>query len=139
METKIYVDAMKAQFPQGAKVALYYVNNEFGQAYVDAFKDLAADAGLEIVDEQTIEAGDSNPPTAQVTSIASKKPDVIMAVPLGAQCPVFLKEVTNAKAANAGWAPAIFQTNTCASKLFLSALARCRRRTASTPPATSRT
>lgn len=124
VETAVYVDTMKSLFPQGAKVALYYVNNEFGQAYVDAFKELAAAANLEIVDEQTIEAADSNPPTAQITSIASKKPDVIMAVPLGAQCPAFLKEVTNAKAANAGWAPAVFQTNTCASKLFLSLLAQ---------------
>jgi ABC-type branched-subunit amino acid transport system substrate-binding protein len=107
VETAVYVDTMKSLFPQGAKVALYYVNNEFGQAYVDAFKELAAAANLEIVDEQTIEAADSNPPTAQITSIASKKPDVIMAVPLGAQCPAFLKEVTNAKAANAGWAPAV--------------------------------
>lgn len=124
VEARIYVDKIKELYPAGAKVALFYVNNEFGQAYYDAIKEYAADAGIEIVDEQTIEAADSNPPTAQVTSIASKKPDVIMAVPLGLQCPAFLKEVTNAKAANAGWAPAIFQTNTCASKLFLSLLAQ---------------
>ena len=119
VEARIYADKIKELYPAGAKAALFYVNNEFGQAYYDAFKKYAADAGIEIVDEQTIEAGDSNPPTAQVTSIASKKPDVIMAVPLGAQCPAFLKEVTNAEAANAGWAPAIFQTNTCASAIYL--------------------
>jgi ABC-type branched-subunit amino acid transport system substrate-binding protein len=118
-ETQIYADAMKTLFPNGAKVALFYVNSEFGQAYADTFKKIAGDYNFEIVDEQTIEAEDSNPPTSQVTSIASKKPDVILAVPLGLQCPAFLKEVTNAEAANAGWTPAIFQTNTCASKLFL--------------------
>ena len=123
VETAIYVDTIKDLYPDGASVALYHVNNEFGQAYVDAFKELAEGAGIEIVDEQTIEAGDNNPPTAQVTSIASKTPDVVMAVPLGLQCPAFLKEMVNAKAANAGWEPAIFQTNTCASKLFVSALA----------------
>jgi ABC-type branched-subunit amino acid transport system substrate-binding protein len=118
-ETQIYADAMKTLFPNGGKVGLFYVNNEFGQAYADTFKKIAGDYGFEVVDEQTIEAEDSNPPTSQVTSIASKKPDIILAAPLGLQCPAFLKEVTNAEAANAGWTPAIFQTNTCASKLFL--------------------
>ena len=31
--------------------------------------------------------------TAQVTELASAKPDVILAVPLGAQCPTFLNEL----------------------------------------------
>jgi ABC-type branched-subunit amino acid transport system substrate-binding protein len=118
-ETQIYADAMKTLYPDGGKVALFYVNNEFGQAYADTFKKIAADYNFEVVDEQTIEAEDSNPPTSQVTSIASKKPDIVLAAPLGLQCPAFLKEMTNAEAANAGWTPAIFQTNTCASKLFL--------------------
>ncbi|MEN9823603.1 MAG: hypothetical protein RLZ04_2029, partial [Actinomycetota bacterium] len=39
--------------------------------------------------------------------------------PLGAQCISFLTEVANAKAANAGWEPATFLTNTCASSLIL--------------------
>jgi branched-chain amino acid transport system substrate-binding protein len=117
-ETQIYADTMKTLFPSGAKVALFYVNNEFGQAYADTFKKVAADGNFQVVDEQTIEATDSNPPTSQVTSIASKKPDIILTSPIGAQCPAFLKEVTNAEAANAGWKPVIFQTNTCAAKIF---------------------
>jgi len=121
IEAKVYASQIKAQFPDGAKVALFTVNNEFGQVYLEAFKEVAdaADSGIEIVDEQTIEADSSTPPTAQINAIASKAPDAIVAVPLGAQCPTFLTEVANAKAANTGWMPNIYLTNTCASSLIL--------------------
>lgn len=121
IEAKVYASQIKEQFPDGAKVALFTVNNEFGQVYLEAFKEVAeaADSGIEIVDEQTIEADSSTPPTAQINAIASKAPDAIVSVPLGAQCPTFLTEVANAKAANTGWAPSIFLTNTCASSLIL--------------------
>jgi branched-chain amino acid transport system substrate-binding protein len=44
---------------------------------------------------------------------------VVLAVPLGAQCPTFLTEMANAKAANPGWEPRIYITSTCASTLLL--------------------
>lgn len=121
IEAKVYASQIKSQFPDGAKVALFTVNNEFGQVYLDAFKEIAdaPDSGIEIVDEQTIEADSSSPPTAQINAIASKAPDAIVAVPLGAQCPTFLTEVANAKAANTGWTPNVYLTNTCASSLIL--------------------
>jgi ABC-type branched-subunit amino acid transport system substrate-binding protein len=119
VESKVYAKQIAEQYPNGAKVALFYVNSEFGQAYADAFKELAPKYNLEIVDEQTIEAGDEAPPTAQVTSIASKSPDVVMAVPLGAGCIGFLSELASAKAQNTAWTPATFITNTCASSLIL--------------------
>jgi ABC-type branched-subunit amino acid transport system substrate-binding protein len=118
-ETAIYVDDIKKNFPNGAKVAVFNVNNDFGDIYRDTLGKLAAGAKIDVVDKQTIEATDSSPPTSQVTSIASHKPDVIVAAPLGAQCPTFLKEVANAKAANPGWSPKIYMTSTCASTLLL--------------------
>ena len=118
-ETAIYVDDIKKQFPSGTTVAVFNVNSDFGQDYRDTLEKLAGAAKLNIVDRQTIEGTDSSPPTSQVTSIASHKPDVIVAVPLGAQCPAFLKEVANAKAANPGWTPRIYLTSTCASTLLL--------------------
>jgi branched-chain amino acid transport system substrate-binding protein len=118
-ETAIYVDDIKKQFPNGTTAAVFNVNSDFGQDYRDTFQKLAGDAKINVVDQQTIEGTDSSPPTSQVTSIASKKPDVILAVPLGAQCPAFLKEVANAKAANPGWMPRIYITATCASTLLL--------------------
>jgi branched-chain amino acid transport system substrate-binding protein len=116
-EASIYATKLNELKP-GAKVALYYINSEFGKAYIDAFKKKATEFGFDIVDEQTVEPDVNDPPTTQVGSIASKKPDAIVAIPLGLQCPAFLKELQNAEAQTAGWAPQVFVTNTCASKLF---------------------
>jgi branched-chain amino acid transport system substrate-binding protein len=118
-ETAIYVTNIQEEFPDGATAAVFHVNSEFGQSYADTFEELAPDAGIDIVDTQTIESADSNPPTSQLTSIASSQPDVILAVPLGAQCPTFMTELANAKAANAGWEPRVYITATCASTLVL--------------------
>lgn len=118
-ETSIYAEDIKKQFPNGAKTAVFITNNDFGQDYKDQVNKVASDAKLTVVDSQTIEATDSNPPTSQVTSIASKKPDVIVAAPLGAQCPTFLKEVANAKSTTPGWNPRIYVTSTCASPILL--------------------
>jgi branched-chain amino acid transport system substrate-binding protein len=118
-ETAIYVNDIQREFPDGATAAVFHVNSEFGDAYQAAFSELAPDAGIEILDEQTIENGDSNPPSSQVNAIAAEAPDVILAVPLGAQCPTFLSELANAKAANAGWEPRVYITSTCASTLLL--------------------
>lgn len=119
LETEAYVGDITENFPDGASVGVFYVNNEFGQYYVDSLDELAGDAGIEVVDTQTIEATDEAPPTAQVNSIASKKPDAIIAIPLGAQCATFASELVNAKAANPGWEPRVYVTNTCASALIL--------------------
>ncbi len=121
VESKVYAKQLAEMYPDGANVAMFYVNNEFGQVYADAFKELAPDYNLTIVDEQTIEAEDPAPPVSQITSIAAKKPDVVMAVPLGAGCVTFLGALADAKAQNADWTPATFITNTCASSLILGA------------------
>lgn len=118
-EAKAYAAAIAKNYGDDANVAVFIVNNEFGQVYAEAFKEIAPEFGINIVDEQTIEATDSAPPTAQVNSIASKRPDAILAVPLGVGCVSFLTEVANAKAANAGWDPQIYLTATCASSLIL--------------------
>ncbi|MEY4607333.1 MAG: hypothetical protein RLY45_2093 [Actinomycetota bacterium] len=119
VETRVYAKQIAELYPDGASVALFHVNNEFGQFYVDTFRELASEFNFTEVEDQTIEATDQAPPTAQITNIAAAKPDVILAVPLGAQCVTFLTEVANQKAANPGWNPAVFVTNTCASSLIL--------------------
>jgi branched-chain amino acid transport system substrate-binding protein len=118
-ETAIYVEDIVREFPDGATAGVFHVNSEFGDAYQAAIEDLAPDANIEIVEEQTIENADSNPPTSQVNAIADQAPDVILAVPLGAQCPTFLSELANARAANPGWEPRVYITSTCASTLLL--------------------
>ena len=117
IEASIYAAKLNELKP-GARVALYYVNSEFGTAYIDEFKKKADELGFQIVDEQTVEPDVTDPPVTQVGSIAGNAPDAIIAIPLGLQCPAFLGELANAKAASAGWAPLVFLTNTCASKLF---------------------
>ena len=119
VESAMYIEDIVREFPDGATVGLFYVNNDFGQVYRETFEELAAENNIEIVASETIEAPESAPPTAQVASIAGSAPDVIMAIPLGAQCATFSSELTNAKAANSGWEPRTYITNTCASPLIL--------------------
>ena len=123
IEVQIYAEKLKELIGEGGTVGLFYINTEFGKIYADAFKPAAEKLGLKVVDEQTIEGTDQNPPTNQVGSIAEKAPMAIMAVPLGTQCPIFLKELQKAKATNPGWDPKVFVTNTCASRLFVELLA----------------
>lgn len=118
-ETAIYVEDIQREFPEGVDAAVFHVNSEFGDSYQKAFAGLASAAKINIVDEQTIENEDSNPPTAQVNAIARKAPKVILAAPLGAQCITFLTQLANAKAANPGWDPRVYITSTCASTLIL--------------------
>ncbi|MEX2294325.1 MAG: ABC transporter substrate-binding protein [Acidimicrobiales bacterium] len=119
-ETAIYVQDIEREFPDGATAAVFHVNSEFGDSYQKAFAGLADGANIDVVAEQTIENEDSNPPRAQINAIAAEAPDVVLAVPLGAQCITFLSEMANAKAANPGWAPRVYITSTCASTLILS-------------------
>jgi ABC-type branched-subunit amino acid transport system substrate-binding protein len=121
VESKVYAAQIASDFPDGSTAALFHVSNEFGEIYAEAFKEEAEGAGIEIVGEETIEATDQAPPVSQITNIAALAPDVIMAVPLGAQCITFLTEVANAKAANPAWEPVVYITNTCASSLILGA------------------
>jgi branched-chain amino acid transport system substrate-binding protein len=121
VESKVYARQIGALHPEGATVGLFAVDNDFGRAYADAFDQAAEDYGLEVVEAETIAASDSNPPTAQVTSLAAATPDAIMAVPLGAGCISFLYELALAKGQHPGWEPDVFITSTCASLLILRA------------------
>jgi branched-chain amino acid transport system substrate-binding protein len=118
-ETAVYVRDMEEEFPDGATAAVFHIALEFGESYAETFEELAPEAGFEIVSTQTVEGGDESPPTSQVTAIANAQPDIILAVPLGAQCPALLSELANAKAANPGWEPLVYMTATCASTLIL--------------------
>jgi ABC-type branched-subunit amino acid transport system substrate-binding protein len=121
IEAKAYAEDLGRTFPDGATAAVYHLNNDAGAALSAVFEEAAPAHGIEIVDVQTVEAGDTNPPTTQLSSIASHAPDVIVAAPLGAQCPVFLNELANQKAANPGWEPRLYLVSVCASSLILGA------------------
>ena len=117
VESRVYMQALK---DQGATtVGLFYVNTDFGLSYADTIKAEAADFGLEVVAEETIDPTDGAPPVGQLTSIAEANPDAIIAVPLGAGCVTFLGALAEKKAQSAGWEPYTYVTNTCASALIL--------------------
>jgi ABC-type branched-subunit amino acid transport system substrate-binding protein len=118
-ETAVYVQDMATEFPDGSSAAIFYNNSEFGTQYQAAFAELAPEALIDIVEEQTIEVPDTAPPTSQVRAIAAREPDIVLAVPVGAQCPAFLRELANARAANPEWNPRVYITNTCGSSLLL--------------------
>jgi branched-chain amino acid transport system substrate-binding protein len=121
IESQLWAEEAAAD---GATTAgLFYVNNEFGQAYAEAFEEAAAENGIEIVATETIEASDSGAPSGQVTNLVAANPDTILAVPLGAQCIAFMTEIGNQKAANADFTASIYQTATCANPVFFGAVA----------------
>ncbi|MEP2372770.1 MAG: ABC transporter substrate-binding protein [Ilumatobacter sp.] len=114
--------AEKAAADGATTAGIFYVNNEFGQAYLEAFTEAAEANGIEIVASETIEAADSGAPSGQVTNLAAANPDTILAVPLGAQCIAFMTEIGNVKAANPDFAASIYQTATCANPIFFGAV-----------------
>ncbi len=117
IESRVYMQALKDQGV--TTIGIFYVNTDFGVSYADTIKAEAADFGLEIVAEQTIDPTDGAPPASQITSIADANPEAIIAVPLGAGCIGFLGALAEKKAQTAGWEPYTYVTNTCASSLIL--------------------
>jgi branched-chain amino acid transport system substrate-binding protein len=118
VESKVFLEFAKQQFPDGGTAGIFFVNNEFGQAYVEAFKEHAPEYGFEIVAEESLDAADSGAPAGQLTNLVAADPDIILAVPLGAQCIAFMSELGNQKAANPEFTPIVYQTATCANPVF---------------------
>ena len=120
VESQLWAEQAAAD---GATTAgLFYVNNEFGQAYQEAFTEAAEANGIEIVATETIEGTDSGAPSGQVTNLVAANPDTILAVPLGAQCIAFMTEIGNQRAANPDFTASIYQTATCANPIFYGAV-----------------
>jgi branched-chain amino acid transport system substrate-binding protein len=118
VEARGWLEFAKSQFPNGGTAALFYVNNEFGQSYATAFKALVAEYGFDLVAEERIDAADSGAPSGQMTNLVAANPDIILAVPLGAQCIAYMIEEGNAKAANTSFTPLTYITATCANPVF---------------------
>jgi branched-chain amino acid transport system substrate-binding protein len=123
IEVRVFGDYVVEQYGEGATVGMIYVNNEFGQAYVELMQTYAEENGLEIVAEETIDAADSGAPSGQMTNLVEADPDAILAIPLGGQCIAFMQELGNAQAANADFDPVVYQTATCSDSIFFKAAA----------------
>ncbi len=118
LESRIWGEYVASQLGEGATIGLFYANNEFGQAYASAIKDVAAENGLKIVAEETIDPADSGAPSGQMTNLVQAAPDAILSVPLGTQCIAFMTELGNAQAANPGFDPLTYLTATCSDSIF---------------------
>ena len=122
IESQLWADHVADEIGEGSTVALFYVNTEFGLAYVDAFTKLADEKGFDVVAEETIDVSDSGAPSGQMTNLVQANPDAILAVPSGTQCSAFMTELGNAKAANPDFNPQVYMTATCANPLFFDVL-----------------
>jgi branched-chain amino acid transport system substrate-binding protein len=122
IESRLWADHVADKIGKGSTVALFYVNTEFGLAYVDAFTKLAAEKGLKIVAKETVDVSDSGAPSGQMTNLVQANPDAILAVPSGTQCSAFMTELGNAKAANPNFDPQVYMTATCANPIFFDTL-----------------
>ena len=111
LEAQVHAAKIQQEFPEGAEVAYFYVNNDFGQANIDAFNRAIEGTNIEIVSEETIEGDPTASPTSQIANMKASGANVLIAVPLGGQCIGFKTEM-----ANAGFAPDLwFETSTCAN------------------------
>jgi branched-chain amino acid transport system substrate-binding protein len=122
IEVEAFLQYAAEQFPDGGTLGLFYVNNEFGQEYKNAVDERAAEFGFEVVVEETSDAADSGAPSGQMTNLVAADPDVIIAVPLGAQCIAFMTELGNAQASSPDFDALVYQTATCASTVFYNAV-----------------
>ncbi len=118
VEAEAWAQYVVDTYGEGATVAIFAANNDFGAVYVDAFTESAEAHGIEIVAQESIEATDSGAPSGQMTNLVAAAPDAILAAPLGAQCIAFMTELGNARAANPDFNPDTYVTATCASSII---------------------
>jgi ABC-type branched-subunit amino acid transport system substrate-binding protein len=113
LDARIWAASVAEQFPEGAKVAMFYANDSSGKEFLAAAQKYIGETKSEIVSTQTIEDTDSAAPASQVTTLRSSGATVLLAAPTGSQCASLMKEV-----AGQGWKPTFFMSSTCATTLF---------------------
>ncbi len=108
LEAVMYAQYLEENDPE-ATVALLTQNDDFGQAYVDTFKDAIEGTDITVVGEETYDF--TNPDTtSQITSLASTDADAVVLGTTALACPNALNAI-NASS----WDPTIFISGTCTS------------------------
>jgi branched-chain amino acid transport system substrate-binding protein len=104
----MYADYLEQNQPD-ATVALLTQNDDFGQSYVDTFKQAIEGKDIEVVGEETYDF--TNPDTSsQITSLASTNADAVVLGTTALACPNALNAVNSTN-----WEPTIFISGTCTS------------------------
>ena len=116
----MYVEDIVREFPDGATAALFYINNDFGQVYSDAFEELAGEQQhrdrRHPDDRGARDRAAAGPDRQHRRQRPGRDHGRRRSAP---SAPTFASELVNAKAANPGWEPRVYITNTCASPLIL--------------------
>jgi branched-chain amino acid transport system substrate-binding protein len=113
VDARIWAESIAQKYPSGAKVAMFYSDDQSGQDFYSAVQHYLAGTKSKIVSTQTIEDTDSAAPASQVTSMRSSGANVLVAAPTGAACVTLLDEV-----AAQGWTPTTYMSSTCPTFLF---------------------
>lgn len=112
LEAKAFVDYLQENKPD-ATVAILRASDDFGRAYSDTFKSLIEGTDITVVAEESYNPEDMEV-GAQMTSLAAKKADALLAATTLLACPETLKS-----AAAAGWEPIAYVSGTCLSKTLV--------------------
>lgn len=107
-EAATYAEYLKENDPD-ATVAVLYLNNDFGDEYLDSFKTAIEGTDIEVVEEASYEA-DSTDVVSQITTLAASDADVVLLATTALACPNALNAVQEA-----GWEPQVFISGTCTS------------------------
>jgi branched-chain amino acid transport system substrate-binding protein len=109
-EAALWVEWLKNEFPDGAKIAALTFNNDFGKSYSAGLKHALEDApGFELVKEELHEGTAPNV-TNQMTSLAATNADVLLLQTSGVFCTQGMAEVEKSS-----WDPKVMMSATCAS------------------------
>jgi len=108
LEAVMYARYLEENDPD-AEVALLTQNDDFGQTYVDTFKDAIGGTDITVIAEETYEV--ANPDTtSQVTSLAATGADAVVLGTTALACPNALNAINGTN-----WEPTIFISGTCTS------------------------
>jgi branched-chain amino acid transport system substrate-binding protein len=113
VDARAWVENVVETYPNGAKIGMFYANDESGKAYLAAVKKYLAGTKSTLVSTQTIEDSDSAAPASQVTTLRASGANVLLAAPTGAQCVSLMKQV-----ASVGWKPRFYVSSSCPATLF---------------------
>lgn len=112
LEAKAFVDYLKEHKPD-ATVAIIRASDDFGKSYSETFKKLIEGTDIKVVGEETYNPEDMEV-GPQMTALAAKKADALLAATTLLACPETLKS-----AAAANWKPITYVSGTCLSKTLV--------------------
>lgn len=109
-EARVYARDMRNRFPGGARVAIVYVDNEFGATYRDVLRSELEGSNVQVVLDVPLDPT-AVTVTSEVATLMAARPDVVFSGVTGAFCP----EVLAALARSAPRPRSVYQSATCSA------------------------